>query len=232
MIKQIKNLLFPFVEKIKSYWTSPPSNLHLLFTPTYDTATKRITEWGENWNIPNTTIFNENNANHVNAVTELNLSSPKKVFAFVGHGSPTELLTDTRNGKPSSCINHGCLLDCIDLTNQLFNVHIVAWSCKSGQIFGSKVKSYSESAFIGFDDEIQLVFNHRESETLWSNLIKETILRIVEKNGIDDSDAKWLKNRITEIRRDIRSGHINTGKYNAFNLLFLGQISRSIVVHV
>ena len=206
-----------------------------LFVPSYDEATIRMAEWAKNWEIPKESLFRGDQASHENAFSKLNGNKDNKahnIIAFVGHGSPTELHTDRGIGKPSVTANHGCLLNCEDLGEKLSNIHIVAWSCSSGKVFGKNFANHHKSAFIGFKEEIVMVFNHPESEDLWSNIIKEMILRIKNKNQIETDDKQWLKTRVKDIRQDIKSSKINTGKYNSVNLWLLNRIGKSIDVHI
>ncbi len=205
---------------------------HSLFVPTYDVATQIITNWTKSWQLPNVLVFYGNKASHENAINRLNHSNQLRVIAFVGHGNVSELLTDMSIGKPSISIDHGCLMNCEDIIEELSGVHIIAWSCSSSQTFGRKIGSFPKCGFWGFNEEIVMLVNP-ESETLWSGLIKGVISRIMSKNHIHVDDKKWFRKEVSTVTRNIEDGEINTGshEYNRLNSLFLRRIARSLEVH-
>jgi len=220
---------------IKRFFREDNSS-HSLFVPTFanDYGTKRITKWAKQWKIPNVSLFSEREASYKNAIYRLNNKNGfNRVFAFVGHGCPIELHTDTPIGKLANCGVHGCLLDCEDVLEALTRIHIISWACSSARVFGKKISSCKTSAFLGFNEEIVMLVNP-ESEALWSDLIKDLVSRITARHRIEYEDKQWLKDRISDLRRKIRTGEISTGSryYDSLNRGYLKRIAKSVDVYI
>ena len=207
---------------------------HFLFVPSYDYITEKMAEWAKSWHLPNVTLLHGDDATHQSAVSKLNNDNQcTPIVAFVGHGSPTELLTNVGLGKKSTWEDHDCLLDSGDLTDDLCGIQIVAWSCSSGGNFGERVGGFANSSFLGFKKKVVMLINP-ESDGLWNGLIEETISRITKKHRIEFEDKEWLKDRIVALRREIILGNIDTGndRYDVLNLSYLKWLSKNVVIYI
>lgn len=210
-----------------------PDVIHSLFAPSHDTVTSRTCGWADEWKLSEALSFLRHSASHKNAISRL--KNPGKLthtMAFICHGSPEALFTDAALGKPSSAINKkGCLLESDDVRHHYCSVNIVAWACYSGRQFGREVCKCRRCGFFGFTDKISMIIFDSKSEQLWSNLIRDLLIRIMTKNRVDLSDKVWFQGRIDQIMEEIRSGKINTGKFNVFNLGFLARLRKDVVVY-
>lgn len=207
---------------------------HFLFVPSYDFITQKIAGWARSWKLSNVTLYHGNDVRRENVIAMLDENEEfTPVIVFVGHGSPTEVLTGVGLGKGSTLNNHDCLLDADDLRNDLRGVQILAWSCSTGGVFGKKVGQLTNSSFFGFRRKVVMLVNP-ESDHLWNGLISETISRITKKHQIDESDREWLRSRIGILRKEIAEGKISTGsdRYDTLNRSYLNWLSANVTTYL
>jgi hypothetical protein len=162
-------------------------------------------------------------------------NATKRLFFFIGHGSPSGLLTKPSLGKVTSPIHndqHGCLLDTDDLRDAPNGLQIIAWACDAGKYFGPRVGAIPEGRFLGFRGKVSLVFNHAPSEELWSAAIRSMFEWVQSNGSITQSDGEWLREYLLELRRRIIKGEINTGYYNRINSVFLKHAAQMVALNL
>ena len=214
--------------------TTPDDSVTLI-APCYDAITKRLADWASAWELNNMELYRCSAAQHRQALAIVHRSnSNRRLFFFLGHGSPSGLLTKPSLGKVGSPIcneDHGCLLDTDDLKDIPGGLQVIAWACDAGKYFGPRVAALHAGRFLGFRGKVSLVFNDSLSEELWSSIIKSVFERVQNNGSIMQSDAEWLRLMLLELRRRIATGEIDTGYYNRINSVFLKKAAEMVVVN-
>jgi hypothetical protein len=220
---------------IKGWFKS--SNLNdsdTLIAPAYDSITQRTSAWAKRWRFKDVEVYTGSGASHRQALAIARRhNSGRRLFFFIGHGSPAGLLTNPKNGKTGSPVSnnyHGCLLDTDDLQGLPPGLQVVAWACDAGMYFGPGVSKIRGGSFLGFRGKVDLVFNDKVSEDLWSSAIETMFDRVLKKGRITSQDEAWVRNSLLGLQRKIHSGEIDTKKYNRINSMFLRKAAARVVV--
>lgn len=206
-----------------------------LFAPAYDQVTRRMSSWAARWDLGPLERYLGGHASYRKARETLRGSmGGRRILFFVGHGSFSALLTAPRLGRKGAgegAGTHGYLLDVSDL-GAVRNLHCTAWACRSGKNLGEELGSRAGGAFLGFKDDIAMTINHAPSEQLWESAIVQTFRAVAQNGGISREHGEMLRNVLTNLRREIKSGRRDTGLHDPFNAMFLKRAARLVTCYV